>query len=557
MGAVTAILYCEMNEINKKTHISSLVLDSPFTDINSLAEDVSSVQSNIPTVFVSMAMSVVKSTIREKLKFEVDDLRPLESITKYKIPAAFHVGNQDVLVKPHRVKQYFDVCNGIHKKLYHSDCEHGGERPTSFYDKCFRWVGDVFDHEEFQKVKPVKHVSESTSIMKRAMNKVLYGSEIAPSDLGSRKTFLSKPVLRDPMTTMTTDQRSMATNRAPQKIKQASILAPQRPMRTDPSPSVNQGNHKRKATNLSTIDIFQTTYNGMKTRSSRSGNEQNQSDSQQPDTTLSQAPFQPNPYLRVHNQDTSKSNIEDFRQRMVRDNKSPNQVFADRGDNRKKTLKIFESEFPHQNHHQTKDSTIPKNLEFIQKNNESLRTNNYLGERNPESNNLNPYEASKAEPSRESNFRNMKNPYEFNNASTHLKTMDNNTYNQIVPTQKMSQNSTHLVSKATKIFENDNGSLIIGKKGSDRLESNRHLPIPDQNFIQTNNQNQMGKTSQKSAKELNTPQKRLFNEIMQTDSINSSPFNVYPKHNQGVSFPPSTEIPHSDSKKVRRDNIGL
>ena len=80
MGAVTAILFAEMNNFHPTAHISSLVLDSPFTDINSLAQDVADQHHNIPAMFVTMAMSVVKSTIRQKLKFEIDDLKPTQSI---------------------------------------------------------------------------------------------------------------------------------------------------------------------------------------------------------------------------------------------------------------------------------------------------------------------------------------------------------------------------------------------------------------------------------------------------------------------------------------------
>ena len=107
-------------------------------------------------MFVSMAMSVVKSTIRQKLKFEIDDLKPTQSISNVRVPIIFHVGKRDALVRPFRVRNYYDKYNGNPKKLFiDSDCEHGDERPPTFYDECFKFVDGCFLAEHFEGVKSI------------------------------------------------------------------------------------------------------------------------------------------------------------------------------------------------------------------------------------------------------------------------------------------------------------------------------------------------------------------------------------------------------------------
>jgi len=182
MGAVTAILFAEMNNYSHQVHLSSLVLDSPFADINTLAQDVADQNHNIPSVFVTMAMAIVKSTIRDKLQFDVDDLKPYESIKNVKIPSLFHVGKYDVLVRPFRVQAYFNRFNGNQKKRYiETECDHGGEREENYYIECFKFVDDCFSSEDFAGHKTsAKNDSDGTSVLKRAMNKVIYGSDTGP-----------------------------------------------------------------------------------------------------------------------------------------------------------------------------------------------------------------------------------------------------------------------------------------------------------------------------------------------------------------------------------------
>lgn len=151
MGAVTAILYAEscLGQVEANNKVSCLVLDSPFTNINTLAQDIADKQSNVPNMFVKLAMSVVKSTIQNKLKFNIDDLQPIDSVRKLRLPMIFHVGLKDIIVKPSRVRDEFYTAAGHNQKhvFFSPDAEHGSERDIEFHEKCFMYLDGIIQSE--------------------------------------------------------------------------------------------------------------------------------------------------------------------------------------------------------------------------------------------------------------------------------------------------------------------------------------------------------------------------------------------------------------------------
>jgi len=77
MGAVTALMHAD-----RDPSIAGLVLDSPFSNLRTLAEDLCKKHSSIPKFVMSAAMVFIKSTIKDKAKFDLDKLNPLENHVK-------------------------------------------------------------------------------------------------------------------------------------------------------------------------------------------------------------------------------------------------------------------------------------------------------------------------------------------------------------------------------------------------------------------------------------------------------------------------------------------
>ncbi len=274
MGAVTAILFAEIND-QSKYHLSSLVLDSPFTDLNSLAQDVASQQSSIPALFVSMAMSVVKSTIREKLHFDIDELNPLASIQRLSVPAVFHVGRFDMLVKPERVAKFYHTYPTNERLLIQTDCDHGGERSQSdFYTPCFRFVSDKFDSENFRKFVPASSLSANTALMKKALSSKANTNTGYMNDQYSRGTMKSKNIHSLPKPQLALAGATMKSvitgptrprNPTDATTTVSSFLAPESVM---PPSSFSV---KRKASGTSQVCIFEDEHQQATKQSSRSG----------------------------------------------------------------------------------------------------------------------------------------------------------------------------------------------------------------------------------------------------------------------------------------------
>jgi hypothetical protein len=73
MGAVTALRY-----INNHPEIAAGIYDSPFKSLKSLVNDLAKRHTKIPGIIVSGLLKIVSKTIKEKVKFSIYDLNPLE-----------------------------------------------------------------------------------------------------------------------------------------------------------------------------------------------------------------------------------------------------------------------------------------------------------------------------------------------------------------------------------------------------------------------------------------------------------------------------------------------
>ena len=124
MGSVTALLYAE-----KDPSLSGLVLDSPFTNLRVLIDELAKKNTKIPKIIVSGAMSLVRKTILTKAKFDINKLVPIEHIEPITVPALFIAGVEDSLIGPHHTRQIYEKFRGK-KDLLLVEGDHNSIRPT-------------------------------------------------------------------------------------------------------------------------------------------------------------------------------------------------------------------------------------------------------------------------------------------------------------------------------------------------------------------------------------------------------------------------------------------
>lgn len=128
MGAATALMHA-----NQDPSIAGLVLDSAFTDLKTLAEELCKQYASIPKLVVSGAMSIVRKTIQSKAKFDINTLCPINHVKNAYIPAFFVHGKDDDFVKPHHTQKLYDEYSGD-KNLKIVEGDHNAPRPTFLLD---------------------------------------------------------------------------------------------------------------------------------------------------------------------------------------------------------------------------------------------------------------------------------------------------------------------------------------------------------------------------------------------------------------------------------------
>ena len=84
MGAVTSLMYGD-----RDPSIAAMVLDSPFTDMKVLVTELAKQHTKIPGFLVSGAMKMIRSTIKGKANFDINNLAPINHVDKCFIPALF------------------------------------------------------------------------------------------------------------------------------------------------------------------------------------------------------------------------------------------------------------------------------------------------------------------------------------------------------------------------------------------------------------------------------------------------------------------------------------
>lgn len=146
MGAATALQHGD-----RDPSIAGMVIDSGFTSLEVLARelvDIARQQGHtIPGFAVSIAMSMIKSSVKKKAKFKVESLTPIEHVDRCFIPAIFVHGKGDNFILPHHSEEMCEQYAG-EKQLMIVDGDHNSARPPHILD-----TAAIFLHNALQ-VKP-------------------------------------------------------------------------------------------------------------------------------------------------------------------------------------------------------------------------------------------------------------------------------------------------------------------------------------------------------------------------------------------------------------------
>ena len=128
MGAVTALMYG-----SRDLSIAGLVLDSPFSSLKLLINELAKDRVALPDFIIKQAIKWIKEIIKEKADFNLDNIEPRDYASKCYIPAFFCHSKGDTFVNIHHSKDLFNLYAGD-KNIVYVKGNHNSERPIHFKD---------------------------------------------------------------------------------------------------------------------------------------------------------------------------------------------------------------------------------------------------------------------------------------------------------------------------------------------------------------------------------------------------------------------------------------
>ena len=149
MGAVTAIMYGD-----RDPSIAGLVLDSAFSSLKVLIEELVKERVTLPNFVLTQATKLVKSTVNKKAKFNLDEIEPIKYAERCFIPALFCHGKNDSFVKVHHCTELYSVYPGD-KNVIYEEGDHNSSR-----SKFFRDSASIFFYNTLQ-VPYIKEISDN------------------------------------------------------------------------------------------------------------------------------------------------------------------------------------------------------------------------------------------------------------------------------------------------------------------------------------------------------------------------------------------------------------
>jgi fermentation-respiration switch protein FrsA (DUF1100 family) len=158
MGAVTALLHGD-----RDPSIASMVLDSPFTSLRKLAEELAKMYAKVPKLILSGAISLIRKTIKNKAGFDINNLNPLDHVDKCFIPALFVAATGDTFIAPHHTQELYDKYAGD-KTITFVEGDHNSMRPQYFLDSVAIFFYNTLMCDQLPQLPPKprlkKHVEE-------------------------------------------------------------------------------------------------------------------------------------------------------------------------------------------------------------------------------------------------------------------------------------------------------------------------------------------------------------------------------------------------------------
>ena len=171
MGAVTAIMYA--NEHPQL--IDAMILDSGFYSLKQLIKELIDSKIKLPSFIYDKVLNLVKETVKEKAKFDLDIIEPYIYAKNCLVPAFFCHGNDDNFVLPHHCKDLFNDYKCKDKICEIVKGSHNSSRPKDLKNKICDFLEKYLNEDDLQSNATINN---SNTYERIDINKILKASSV-------------------------------------------------------------------------------------------------------------------------------------------------------------------------------------------------------------------------------------------------------------------------------------------------------------------------------------------------------------------------------------------
>ena len=132
MGAATALMHGD-----RDPSIACMILDSPFSDLTVLAEEMCEKGREqgiiVPNIVVSVAIRMIQNSVKKQANFNIKNISPIAHADKCFIPALFVAGEHDDFINKRHSELIHERYAGD-KNLIIVEGDHNSPRPKFMFD---------------------------------------------------------------------------------------------------------------------------------------------------------------------------------------------------------------------------------------------------------------------------------------------------------------------------------------------------------------------------------------------------------------------------------------
>lgn len=126
MGAGSSIIFSAVPE--NQQFVSCLVLDSPFTTLKKLAEDIVKSRRYVPSFLIRCGLCCVRSDLKKQTGVDIGGIKNYKAVEEIDVPALYISAKEDQVVLPKRVATLFEHHKSKQKQFLSIEGDHACER---------------------------------------------------------------------------------------------------------------------------------------------------------------------------------------------------------------------------------------------------------------------------------------------------------------------------------------------------------------------------------------------------------------------------------------------